>query len=69
MPQRIENCGVKCSFCSGIGHLEDKCWKRSNDGKSYPGTANFLEILLDDEEATLQQLNKLSGDENVFSHT
>jgi predicted aspartyl protease len=31
--------------------------------------ANFLEILLDDEQATLQQFNKLCGDENVFSHT
>jgi predicted aspartyl protease len=59
---------VKCSFCSGLGHSKDRCWKKK-DGKSYPGTANFLEILLNDEEATLQQLNKLCGDENVFSYT
>jgi hypothetical protein len=45
------------------------CWKRSKGGKTSPGAANFLEVLLDDEEATLQQLNKLCGDENVFSHT
>ncbi len=59
---------MKCSFCSGLGHSKDRCWKKK-DGKSYPGTANFLEILLNDEEATLQQLNKLCGDENVFSYT
>jgi hypothetical protein len=69
MPHRTENCGLKCSFCLGLGHSEDRCWKRSKDGKSYPGTTTFLEVLLDDEEATLQQLKKLCGDENVFSHT
>ncbi len=37
--------------------------------KAHPRTANFLEILLNDEEATLQQLNRLCGDENVFSYT
>jgi hypothetical protein len=68
MPHRTENCGLKCSFCSGLGHSEDRCWKRSKDGKSYPGTANFLEVLLDDEEATLQQLNKLCG-MRMCSHT
>jgi hypothetical protein len=35
----------------------------------HPGTTNFLEVLLNDEEATLHQLNKLCGDENLFSHT
>jgi len=68
LPHRTDNCGVKCSFCSGLGHSEDRCWKRNKDGKAHPGTANFLEILLNDEEATLQQLNKLCGDENVFSY-
>jgi predicted aspartyl protease len=69
MPHRTENCGVKCSFCSGLRHSEDMCWKMSKNGKSYFGSAKFLEVLLDDKEATLQQLNKLCGDENVFSHT
>jgi len=69
MPHRTENCGVKCSFCSGFGHSEDRCWKRSKDGKLHSGTANFLEVLLNDETATLQQLNELCGDENVFSYT
>jgi predicted aspartyl protease len=69
MPHRTESCGLKCYFCSGLGHSEDRCWKRQKEGKSYLGTANFLEVLLDDEEATLQQLNRLCGDEDVFSYT
>jgi predicted aspartyl protease len=69
MPHRTKNCGVKCSFCSGLGHSEDKCWRKSKDGKSHSGAANFLEMLLNDEAATLQQLNELCGDENVFSYT
>jgi hypothetical protein len=69
MPHRTENCGVKCSFCAGLGHSEDRCWKRPKDGKVHPGSANFLEVLLNDEEATLHQLNELCGNENLFSHT
>ncbi len=69
MSHRIENCGIKCSFCSGLGHLEDSCWKKPKDGKSHSGVANFLEVLLNDEEATMQQLNKLCGNENIFSYT
>jgi len=69
MPHRTENCGMKCSFCSSLGHSEDKCWKKRKDGKVYPGSANFLEVLLNDEEVTIQQLNKLCGNENIFSHT
>jgi len=68
MPHRIENCGVKCSFCAGSGHSKDKCWKKPKDGKAHPGSANFLEVLLNDEEATLHQLNKLCGSENIFSY-
>ncbi len=69
MPHRIENCGIKCTFCSGLGHSEDRCWKKPKDGKSHSGTTNFLEVLLNDEATTLQQLNKLCGDENMFSYT
>jgi hypothetical protein len=25
LPHRTENCGVKCTFCVGLGHSEDKC--------------------------------------------
>jgi len=69
MSHRTENCGIKCSFCSGLGRSEDRCWKKPKDGKPHSGAANFLEVLLNDEEATLQQLNKLCGNENVFSYT
>jgi hypothetical protein len=69
MPHRTENCGVKCSFCARLGHSEDRCWKKPKDGKVHPGLANFLEVLLNDEEATLHQLNKLCGSENLFSYT
>ncbi len=69
MPHKTENCCVKCSFCSGLGHSEDRCWRKSKDGKSHSGAANFLEVLLNDKATTLQQLNELYGDENVFSYT
>jgi hypothetical protein len=69
MPHKIENYGIKCTFCTGLGHSEDKCWKKPKDGKSTAGTTNFLEVLLDDEVATKQQLNKLCGNENLFSYT
>jgi len=69
MPHRTENCGVKCSFCLGLGHSEDRCWKKSKDGRLNSGKANFLEVLLDDEAATIQQLDKFYENENVFSYT
>jgi hypothetical protein len=53
MFHRIENCGIKCSFCSGLGHSEDKCWKKPKDEKPHSRAANFLEVLLNDEETTL----------------
>ncbi len=69
MPHRTENCGIKCTFCSRLGHSEDRCWKKPKDGKFHSGTTNFLEVLLNDKTTTLQQLNKLCGDENLFSYT
>ncbi len=69
MSHKTKNCGIKCSFCLGLGHSEDRCWKKPKDGKSHSGAANFLEVLLNDEEATMQQLNKLCGNENIFSYT
>jgi hypothetical protein len=37
MPHRTENYGIKCTFCTGLGHSEDKCWKKPKDGKSTVG--------------------------------
>jgi len=64
-----QNCGIKCSLCLRLGHSKDRCWKKLEDGKSHFGTSNFLEVLLSDEEVTMQQLNKLCGDKNVFFYT
>jgi hypothetical protein len=69
MPHKTENCGIKCTYCAGLGHSEDKCWKKPKDGKSTTGAANFLEVLLDDGAVTEQQLNKLCENENLFSYT
>jgi hypothetical protein len=69
MPHRTKNCGIKCTFYSGLGHYEERCWKKPKDGKSHSGAANFLEVLLNDEATTMQQLNKLCGNENLFSYT
>jgi predicted aspartyl protease len=69
MPHRTENCGVKCNYCAGLGHSEDRCWKKPKNEKSPSGAANYLEVLISDKAATLQQLNKLCGSENIFSHT
>jgi len=69
MSHRTENCGIKCTFCTGSGHSEDKCWKKPKDGKSTIGAANFLEVFLNDGAAIEQQLNKLCGNENLFSYT
>jgi hypothetical protein len=52
-----------------LGHSEDKCWKKPKDGKSTAGTTNFVEVLLDNGATTEQQLNKLCGNENLFSYT
>ncbi len=69
LPHRINNYGVKCSFSSGLGHSEDRCWKKPKDGRSNFGAANFLEVLLNDEAATAEQLNRFCENENVFSYT
>jgi len=54
MFHRTENCGIKCSFCSCLGHSKDRCWKKLQDGKSHLGAINYLEVLLNDEEITIQ---------------
>ncbi len=69
MPHRTENCGIKCSFCAGLGHSEDRCWRKPKDGKVQFGTTNYVEVLLNDEQAILQQLNRLCEGEKVFSYT
>jgi len=53
MLHKTENCGVKCTYRAGLGHFEDRCWKKPKDGKPHSGAINFLDVLLNDEEATM----------------
>jgi hypothetical protein len=49
-----------------MGHIEDRLWKKN--GKGPFASTNFLEVLVNDEEATLTKLNRLCGvKHNVFS--
>jgi hypothetical protein len=56
---KTDNYGLKCSFCFGLGHTKYRCWKKSTNGLFT--TTNFLEVLVDDEEATLLKLNHICG--------
>ncbi len=56
---RVENYGIRCSFCNGMGH-SDHCWKKK-DTKPSNSIANYLEVLVNDEKATLNELNKICG--------
>jgi hypothetical protein len=49
--RKTNNYGLKCSFCFGLRHIEDRCWKKFAKGLFV--TTNFLEVLVDDEKATL----------------
>jgi hypothetical protein len=51
---KIDNCGLKCSFFFGLGHTKDQCWKKTTKG--HAATTNFLEVLVNDEKATLLEL-------------
>jgi hypothetical protein len=63
---KIDNCGLKCSFCFRLGHAEDRCRKKF--AKGLFATTNFLEVLVDDEEAILSKLNYIcGGDKHIFS--
>jgi len=45
--------------------MKERCWKKI--AKGLPATTNFLEGLVDDEEATLAELNHVCGDDrHVF---
>jgi hypothetical protein len=46
--------------------MEDRCWKKST--KDLLASTNFLEVLVEDEEATLVELNRIcGGDQHIFS--
>jgi hypothetical protein len=43
--------------------------EKPKNGKPQSGATNFVEVLLNDEATTMQQLDKLCGNENLFSYT
>jgi hypothetical protein len=49
---RTKICGHKCSYCFGLRQTKECCWKKNGDA-----SANHLEVLVNDEEATLAKLN------------
>jgi hypothetical protein len=52
---------LKCSFCLGLRHKEERCWKKT--GKGLHAITNFLEVVVNDEEAILAELNRVCGDD------
>jgi hypothetical protein len=45
---KIKNCNLKCSFCSSMGHIENRCWRKNGKGPS--SSANFSEIMINDKK-------------------
>jgi hypothetical protein len=54
LPHKMELCGVRCGYCLGMGHNEDRCSKWGKDGKTPFASNNYLEVLVNDEEVTLE---------------
>jgi len=52
---KVENYDIRCSFYNGLGHLNNQCWKKKNT-ELPNSTPNYLEVLVNDEEATLIEL-------------
>jgi hypothetical protein len=50
----MELYGVRRGYYFGMGHIEEKCWKRGNDGKAAFVANNYLGILVDDEDVALE---------------
>jgi hypothetical protein len=64
----MENFGSWSNFCNGLGHTKEQCWKKKY---SKPGIAtNYLEVMINDEEITKIQLDKICGSSHeLFFHT
>lgn len=51
-----------------MGHTKNMCWKKSKDTKPHTTTNNYLEMLMDDDVTTFEQLNRLCGSKHdIFS--
>jgi hypothetical protein len=44
-------CGIKCGYCTRMGHINDKCWEKGKVVKTPSTTNNYLEVLVDDNGA------------------
>jgi hypothetical protein len=49
-----------------MGHMKDRCWKKGKDSKVSSNANNYLDSSIDDEEAMLEQLNRLCGTKHDF---
>ncbi len=59
---------LKIVACGRLGHIEEHCWKK--DSKPGASTTNYLELLVDNEEAVRTHFDKICGDNHeLFSHT
>jgi hypothetical protein len=68
LPHRTINCGLRCGYYTCMGHTENKCLKNKKETKSHLATNNYVEILMGDKIATLEQLNRLCGaNHDIFS--
>ncbi len=66
---KIENCGLRCSFYEGLGHVNEHCWEKK-DPKMRLTTTNYLEMMVDDEEEVQNQLDRICGkNHDLFLHT
>ncbi len=46
---KTKNCGLRCRFCGGLGHIKERCLKKE-DPKLSDAAMNYLEVVVDDEE-------------------
>ncbi len=54
LPHKTKLCGIRCGYCFGMGYTEERCWKCEKDVKASFASNNYLEVLVDDDEATLE---------------
>ncbi len=54
---KTKNYGLKCFYCFGLGHIEERCWKKN--GRRLVVVAYYFEVLINDEKATLAKLSQL----------
>ncbi len=51
----MEKCGVRCGYCSRLGHTKDRCQKKEKNVKTSSIANNYLEILVHDEATILEK--------------